>query len=92
MAEAVVAAREAGRDIIWDQTSTTRGSRRKKFTMLPDYHSVAVVFPTPNKEEHARRLAGRPGKKIPWNVLNGMISGFQMPTLEEGFDEIWTAS
>jgi predicted kinase len=92
MAEAVVAAREAGRDIIWDQTSTTRGSRRKKFTMLPEYHSVAVVFPTPNKEEHARRLAGRPGKKIPWNVLNGMISGFQMPTLEEGFDEIWTAS
>jgi hypothetical protein len=25
-------------------------------------------------------------------VLNGMISGFQMPTEDEGFDEIWTAS
>jgi len=92
MADQVVQAREAGHDIVWDQTSTTLGSRRKKFAMLPNYHAVAVVFPTPDPEEHQRRLASRPGKTIPWNILNGMISGFQMPTLEEGFDEIWTAS
>jgi predicted kinase len=92
MTDQVIDAREAGRDIIWDQTSTTLGSRRKKFAMLPNYHAVAVVFPTPDKAEHARRLASRPGKQIPWNVLNGMISGFQMPTEDEGFDEIWTAS
>jgi predicted kinase len=92
MAEQVVQAREAGHDIVWDQTSTTVASRRKKFAMLPNYHAVAVVFPTPDPEEHQRRLASRPGKTIPWNILNGMISGFQMPTLEEGFDEIWTAS
>jgi len=91
MADQVVQAREAGLDIIWDQTSTTRGSRRKKFAMLPNYHSVAVVFPTPDKEEHDRRLASRPGKNIPWNVMQGMISGFKMPTEEEGFDEIWYA-
>jgi predicted kinase len=92
MAEQVVQAREAGHDIVWDQTSTTVASRRKKFAMLPNYHAVAVVFPTPDPEEHQRRLASRPGKTIPWNILNGMVSGFQMPTLEEGFDEIWTAS
>jgi predicted kinase len=92
MAEQVVQAREAGHDIVWDQTSTTVVSRRKKFAMLPDYYAIAVVFPTPDPEEHQRRLANRPGKTIPWNILNGMISGFQMPTLEEGFDEIWTAS
>lgn len=89
MADDVVQAREAGQDIVWDQTSTTVASRRKKFAMLPNYHAVAVVFPTPEPAELERRLAGRPGKNIPWNVMQGMISGLTLPTLEEGFDEIW---
>ena len=91
MAEQVVEAREAGQDIIWDQTSTTVASRKKKFNMLPNYHAVAVVFPTPEPAELERRLAGRPGKNIPWNVMQGMISGFKTPTEQEGFDEIWYA-
>jgi predicted kinase len=91
MADQVVQAREAGQDIIWDQTSTTVASRRKKFNMLPNYHAVAVVFPTPESSELERRLASRPGKNIPWNVMQGMISGLKMPTEEEGFDEIWYA-
>jgi predicted kinase len=91
MAEQVVQAREAGHDIIWDQTSTTVASRRKKFAMLPNYHAVAVVFSTPDLEEHQRRLASRPGKNIPWNVMQGMISSFKTPTEDEGFDEIWYA-
>ena len=44
MAKEVVAAREIGRNIIWDQTSTTIASRAKKFRMLPDYEHIAVVF------------------------------------------------
>jgi predicted kinase len=91
MAEQVVWAREAGHDIIWDQTSTTVASRRKKFKMLPGYHAVAVVFPTPEPAELERRLASRPGKNIPWNVMQGMISSLKLPTEEEGFDEIWYA-
>ena len=91
MAEQVVEAREAGQDIIWDQTSTTVASRKKKFNMLPNYHAVAVVFPTPEPAELERRLASRPGKNIPWNVMQGMISGFKTPTEQEGFDEIWYA-
>lgn len=91
MADQVVAARDAGRDIIWDQTSTTVASRRKKFAMLPNYHAVAVVFQTPEPAELERRLAGRLGKSIPWNVMQGMISGLKVPTEEEGFDEIWYA-
>lgn len=92
MADQVVQAREEGRDIIWDQTSTTVASRKKKFKMLPDYRAVAVVFPTPDPAELERRLASRPGKSIPWNVMQGMISGLKMPTEDEGFDEIWHAS
>lgn len=91
MADQVVAARDAGQDIIWDQTSTTVASRRKKFAMLPNYHAVAVVFPTPEPAELKRRLAGRPGKIIPWNVMQGMISGLKLPAEDEGFDEIWYA-
>ena len=91
MADQVVQAREAGQDIIWDQTSTTVASRKKKFNMLPNYHAVAVVFPTPEPAELERRLTSRPGKNIPWNVMQGMISGLKVPTEAEGFDEIWYA-
>jgi predicted kinase len=88
MAKEVVAARDMGRDIIWDQTSTTVKSRAKKFRMLPDYEHIAIVFKTPEASELMKRLAGRPGKSIPWSVVSSMINGFEMPTEEEGFLEI----
>ena len=89
MAKAVVRAREAGKDIIWDQTSTSVKSRKNKFRMLPDYYAIAVVFKTPEKAELDRRLASRPGKNIPDHVVSSMIDNFTMPTKEEGFKEIW---
>ena len=76
-------------NIVWDQTSTTVKSRKKKFVELPDYEHIAVVFRTPESEELAKRLASRPGKNIPDYVMRTMIDGFEMPTLEEGFTEIW---
>lgn len=91
MADKVVRAREAGKDIIWDQTSTTVKSRARKFNMLPDYEHIAVVFQTPDEEEHLRRLKTRPGKAIPEAVLFDMVWNFEMPTEEEGFKEIWYA-
>jgi predicted kinase len=89
MADKVVDAREQGRDIIWDQTSTTIASRKRKFNMLPDYEHVAVVFPTPSRIELRSRLDSRPGKEIPEVIVEGMIISFETPTTEEGFDEIW---
>jgi gluconate kinase len=56
--------------------------------MLPKYEHVAVVFPTPESDELARRLAGRAGKHIPQHVMDRMIGDFEMPTLAEGFTEI----
>lgn len=91
MADHVVQCRGNGLDIIWDQTSTTVKSRLKKFNMLPNYDHVAVVFATPDPLELAIRLKNRPGKHIPQNVINDMISNFEMPTQEEGFIEIWRA-
>jgi predicted kinase len=92
MAADVIAARDANKDIIWDQTSTTVASRRKKFVMLPSYHKIAVVFQTPESKELDRRLKSRPGKVIPKTVIENMINNFEEPSEEEGFNEIWYAT
>lgn len=89
MAKEVTVARELGRDIIWDQTSVNVKSRKRKFSMLPDYEHIAVVFKTPEHEELMRRLMSRPGKNIPDHVIASMIASFEIPTEEEGFSQIW---
>lgn len=78
-------------DVVWDQTSTTVKSRARKFNALPNYEHIAVVFGIPDLEELKHRLASRPGKEVPWDVVQSMIDNFEMPTLEEGFKEIWRA-
>jgi predicted kinase len=89
MVQQVVFAHQHGHTVIWDQTSVTVASRRKKFRMLPDYQHIAVVFKTPEPDELSRRLASRPGKIIPEEIVQDMIDRFEMPTLAEGFQEIW---
>jgi predicted kinase len=89
MANQVVFAREHGHTVIWDQTSTTVKSRAKKFNMLPDYEHIAIVFRTPELGVLKERLASRPGKEIPWDVVESMINKWEEPTKEEGFKEIW---
>ena len=78
-------------DIVWDQTSTTVKSRARKFNMLPNYEHIAVVFRTPNLDVLKERLASRPGKDVPWEVVQGMLDNWEEPTEEEGFTEIWYA-
>lgn len=92
MCQDVVVARTQNKDIVWDQTSTTKKSRTRKFNMLPNYEHIAIVFRTPEKEELTRRLTSRPGKTIPDTVVQGMIDNFEMPSEEEGFKEIWFAN
>ena len=75
--------------MIWDQTSTTVKSRERKFRMLPDYEHIAVVFRTPDLDVLKERLTSRPGKEVPWEVVQGMIENWEEPTNEEGFKEIW---
>lgn len=89
MSEQVVFAREHGHTIIWDQTSTTIASRAKKFRMLPEYYAIAVVFRIPAPAELQKRLASRPEKVIPYEVMDDMIAKWQEPTEDEGFKEIW---
>lgn len=85
-------AKERGVDIVWDQTSTTIESRARKFRLCPDHYAIAVVFKTPERTELDRRLANRPGKEIPVQVVNDMINRWEDPTEDEGFKEIWYAA
>jgi len=89
MANQALICQANNKDVIWDQTSTTVASRKRKFNTLPKYEHIAVVFKTPEKAELERRLASRPGKNIPDEVMRSMIDGFEMPTEDEGFTEIW---
>ena len=89
MSNQVLICQANGVDVIWDQTSTTVASRARKFNMLPDYDHIAVVFPTPPLEELKQRLASRPGKEIPTEIVDDMVANFVIPTQDEGFKEIW---
>lgn len=91
MANQALICQANNKDIIWDQTSTSVATRAKKIRMLPNYYKIAVVFKTPSTEELKKRLASRPGKDIPWEVVCDMAQKLEAepPTKEEGFDEIW---
>ena len=94
MTQQVKRAKEHNRDIVWDQTSTTISSRRRKFNLLPNYEHIAVVFATPESSVLTQRLNTRPGKTIPTEVVAQMIRDLQLepPTQAEGFTEIWYAA
>ena len=94
MLNKVIWARDNGKDIIWDQTSCSIATRAKKIRMLSDYCKIAVVFKTPSTVELQERLASRPGKNVPWEVVSDMAQKLEVepPSKEEGFDEIWYAA
>ena len=83
----VMEAVKDGFDIVWDQTNLNYKTRAKKLIMIPDhYEKIAVYFPVPDDLE--KRLASRPGKNIPWNIIQSMINSFEVPGEFEGFDRI----
>jgi predicted kinase len=89
MANQALICQANGSDVIWDQTSTTAVSRIRKFNTLPMYEHIAIVFRTPDLDVLKERLTSRPGKEVPWEVVQGMIENWEEPTNEEGFKEIW---
>jgi len=77
------------KNISWDQTNTSVKTRSFKIKAVPDtYEKIAVMFMTPEDKEHARRLASRPGKNIPDEIMANMKAQLEIPTEKEGFDNI----
>jgi predicted kinase len=77
-------------EIYWDQTNLNRSTRAKKLSKLPtDWKRVAVFFDHRGFEEEIfKRNQQRPGKVIPDNVLHGMMKNLEIPSHDEGFNEI----
>lgn len=83
-------------DIIWDQTNLGVGKRRKIINRMRQAgYQVRCVCIVPPESGHISdlkdwkyRLANRPGKTIPDEVLTNMYRSFTLPTVEEGFDMI----
>lgn len=82
---------DQSKNFIIDRTNLSKKSRASWLSGIPGfYEKVAVVFPIPPDTIWFKRLASRTGKTIPQSVLKSMKSRFEMPTLEEGFDQIMT--
>jgi predicted kinase len=75
--------------VIWDQTNLSIKSRKNRLAFVPkDYKKVAIVVSCSDEKQWKERLDSRPGKTIPFGILETMKRSFQTPTVEEGFDEI----
>ena len=83
-------------DIIWDQTNLGVGKRRKIINRMKQAgYQVRCMCIVPPEEGHIsdlkdwkHRLANRPGKTIPDDIINRMYRDYVQPTIDEGFDMI----
>ena len=79
-----------GRDVIVDQTSLNKKSRKFLIDHLTGYNKINVIwFDTPleialERNEHRKSLT-----KVPRGQLRRMYYSFEEPTFEEGFDKIF---
>jgi len=78
---------EQGTPIIWDQTNLTPTARHAKIVLCGRYHKVAIAFESPDLELQLERLEKR-GTPIRQDILDNMRSGYSIPKLHEGFDEV----
>jgi predicted kinase len=79
---------EENKSLIWDQTNLTRKQRKEKLKHIPAHYKKTAVYFIIDLKTALQRNTQRPGKVIPPEVLERMIKEYELPTLEEGFDEI----
>lgn len=81
---------ESAPHIVIDRVNLTVRARNKIITpaLSFGYEVNAIVFPTPDPEEHQRRLSNRPGKNIPEKIIEQMAGHFVLPTINEGLTNI----
>lgn len=90
MMAGVAKAKDDHKHIVFDQTNMSKKSRVEKLQALSGYYKVAISFAFDPKEL-AHRNAHRAlttGKQIPDHVLASMITSYQAPSKDEGFNEL----
>lgn len=72
---------------IWDQTNLTKKVREERLSKIPaHYKKIAVVIDAPINvclERNQKR-----DRSIPEHIIKSMYMTFELPSLDEGFDEI----
>ena len=79
--------------VIWDQTNMSIKKRRKIINKFGNEYRKECIcilppFTAEQQLELERRLASRPGKKIPAFVMKSMLESFQLPSMNEGFNRV----
>lgn len=82
------------RDIIWDQTNLSAKKRKtlidrfkKKYTV--ECYSVLMPAGDSQRSDWEFRLANRPGKSIPSNIIESMADSYVKPSVAEGFSTVY---
>lgn len=82
---------ERNLDVVFDQTNLTKKARWKKMGRLPKNYKVdCVYFNTPLEVANARMNNPDRDKTIPDNVMLNMARSLQVPTEDEGFENVIT--
>jgi heterogeneous nuclear ribonucleoprotein U-like protein 1 len=79
-----------GVNIIHDQTNLTVETRKKHLAKVKGYVKSAVIFKLA-EEKWRRQFETRKtktGKDIPESVINNMTRAFELPTVQEGFNNV----
>ena len=95
--ENVAGAVKSGKNIVVDMTNMGIGSRKNALKAISghadNYEKIAVFFDYRGMEDLVHKSIKRRGrelndKHLSPEIVNGMINRFEMPTREEGFDDI----
>jgi predicted kinase len=82
-------------DIYWDQTNLSKKARAKKLARIPEkYYRNAVLLDVDRTtiQEQLNKRVREGGKFISANVVNDMAKTYEVPTRDEGFDQIYRYS
>jgi predicted kinase len=92
LAERLVESNSNKTSTIVDMTNMTVKRRAQTLRYFDDtFYKVAVIFPILSDEEYQKRNIDRNSKENKWIppvVIKRMIDSFEMPTIEEGYDNI----
>jgi predicted kinase len=85
------AALEAGKNVVVDNTHVTRARRIEVFEAIQDFQTRVVgFFFASNLDECLARNTAREGRaRVPDVALHVMRADLQIPSCDEGFDELY---
>lgn len=89
--EFVAIAKNKNRNYVLDQTNVFSRARSRKIQNFRQWHKVAAVcIPTMEDYKFRQKKCAEKNKIVPQEIVNKMISNFEIPTLDEFDDIVYT--